>query len=89
MASSIKVKKETKRELDKLQAKLTIKLGRKISQQDLIDILVKNGNKNVENLIDYEPLNQAIIEKILDMSSFSKIRTNPEMLDDLLGKELE
>lgn len=86
MASSIKIKKETKIELDKLQALLTIKTGRKISQQDLIDILVKNGNKNVENLIDFKPLNLANIETILDMSSFSKIRTNPDMLDDLLAR---
>ncbi len=87
MASSIKIKNETKIELDKLQAMLILKLGRKISQQDLIEILVKNGTKNVNELIEFRPLEPSIINDILALASSSKIKTNPDMLDDLLIKE--
>ena len=87
MASSIKIKEKTKKELDKLQAKLILKLGKKISQQDVIDLLVQKGSKNIDELIKFKPLDPTIIGDILALSSNSRIKTSPDMLDDLLIKE--
>ncbi len=88
MASSIKIKDETKTELDKLQAQLIIRIGKKISQQDLIELLVKKGSRNIDELIEFKPLDPSIIDEILSASSKSKIQTTPDMLDDLLKREM-
>ncbi|RMG33880.1 MAG: hypothetical protein D6732_11160 [Methanobacteriota archaeon] len=86
MASSIKIRDETKAELDRLQARLTLKLGRKISQQDLLDMLVKLGSRDFQQLLDFNFTTSSSIDKVLSLSSEWKIRTDPEMLDDLVAE---
>ncbi len=88
VASSIKIKDETKIELDKLQAKLILRLGKKISQQDLIELLVRRGSRNIDELIEFKPLDPSIIDEVLSLSSYSKLQTTPELLDDLLVREM-
>ncbi len=45
------VKIKNKEEIDKLQAILIQKLGRKISQQETLELCVKFGKKNIEELV--------------------------------------
>ncbi len=84
MASSIKIKDDTKNELDQLQAKLVLKLGKKVSQQELLDMLVKMGSRDIQNLIEFNFLKQLSIDGIISISSSWKIMTEPEMLDNIL-----
>lgn len=84
MTSSIKIRDETKAELDRLQARLTLKLGRKVSQQELLDMLVKLGFRNFQRLLDINFTSASSIEKVLSLSFDWNICTDPEVLDDLL-----
>lgn len=84
MASSIKIKSETKTKLDKLQATIMLKFGKKLSQQDLIELLVNLGEKNPANLFERKRLTKEKVKEILALSEAWPIETDPEMLDDLL-----
>ncbi|MHA1522226.1 MAG: hypothetical protein ACTSRK_18790 [Promethearchaeota archaeon] len=45
------VKIKNKDEIDKLQATLSLRLNRKISQQETLDLCIKWGNQNIEQLL--------------------------------------
>ena len=84
MASSIKVRSETKTKLDKLQATILLKFGKKLSQQDLIELIVKLAEKNTSNLFEKKILTKEKVNEILALSEAWPIETDPDMLDDLL-----
>ena len=70
------VKVRNKAEIDKLQATLILKLGRKITQQETLELCVKLGKKNVEQLVQLassQPmLTPEIAEQIIqDFEKFS------------------
>lgn len=46
------VKIKNKKALEQLQAKLTLRMGRKLTQQETLDYCVKLGNQNIESLIE-------------------------------------
>lgn len=52
MASSIKVSDHTKRSLEKLPAKLLLNYDLKFTQQEIIDLLIKFGESNVELFLE-------------------------------------
>jgi hypothetical protein len=87
MASSVKIKNETKTKLDKLQATILLKFGKKLSQQDIIELLVNLGEKNPSNLFEIKTLTKEKVKEILALSEPWSIETNPDMLDDLLVEE--
>jgi hypothetical protein len=87
MASSIKIRDITKSKLEKLQAKLLLNYGKKISQQDLIDILINMGEKNPDQLLTLECITSEKIERILSLSKPWNIETDPDMLDNILVGE--
>lgn len=84
MASSIKIRDITKSKLEKLQAKLLLDFGKKISQQDLIDILINMADKDPGQLLNQECITQEKIERIIALSKPWKIDTDPDMLDKIL-----
>ena len=47
------VKITNKESLETLQAKLTLRLGRKLTQQETLDICIKSGLDNIDKLINY------------------------------------
>ena len=76
------VKVKNKKEIDKLQAILILKLGRKISQQETLELCVKLGNKNIEQLmqlaISQPILTPEIAEQIIqDFEQFKGTYYNP------------
>ena len=88
MASSIKLKDTTKKELEKLQARLLLEFNKKINQQDIIDILVSLGTENPELLLSKsEPIDPSIFRKIEKMISTGDISTDPEIVDNMLYGE--
>jgi len=47
------VKLKNKEELDKLVASLTLRLGRKVSQQDILKACIELSTRHLEDLADY------------------------------------
>lgn len=47
------VKISNKESLEKLQAKLTLRLGRKLTQQETLDLCIKSGLNNIDILLKY------------------------------------
>ncbi len=48
MTSTIKMNNEIKRRFDQLQAKILIETGKKLSQQELLELLLKEAEKKEE-----------------------------------------
>lgn len=83
MATSIKIKDTTKRELEKLQAKLILDYGKKYSHQELIDLLVKLGNNNLELIISSpKTISKATFNEIKSLIGSWKIETDPDIIDE-------
>jgi hypothetical protein len=87
MASSIKVRESTKLKLEKLQALLLLNYGKKISQQDLIDILLNLAEKDPMSLIKKEYISSEKIDRIFKLAKPWKIDTEPDMLDEIIVGE--
>jgi hypothetical protein len=85
MTTSIKVTDLTKRNLERLQAKILLEFGKKFNQQELIDLLVRLGDNNL-NLILASPIkhNFATIARIKSLIGPWKIETTPEIIDNEL-----
>lgn len=86
MASSIKIKNHTKSELDKLQAEILVKYGKKLTQQDLIELLLQIGKENIHNHFTQVPMEEKKkgLKKMLNKSSSWGIETNEDMIDEIL-----
>ena len=88
MASSIKVSDHTKRSLEKLSAKLLINYDLKFTQQEIIDLLIKFGESNVELFPEPKMMPKTgVFDKIKRLQRPWKIETNPELIDDMLYGE--
>jgi len=53
MSTSVKINLESKKKLEELQAMLTLKLGRKIPQHEILDALIKLGSSKVDELVKH------------------------------------
>ena len=95
MASSIKILKETKLEIDKLQAEILIKYGKKFTQQEILDILVKFGKEHFDEYFSKhmeieDPERRKMKYKlILKKSKNWGIKTDENMIDEVLYGEKE
>ena len=79
------VVKITNREgLDKLIAKLTLRIGRKPTQQEVLNICIKYGEDNFENLIS-----RLTTVPILDEKKIKKILAIADELQDVPWDSLE
>ncbi len=88
MASSIKLRDSTKKELEKLQARLLLEFNKKINQQEIIDILVSYGRKHPELLLrKNKQIDPSIFRDVEKMISTGDIITDPEIIDDMLYGE--
>jgi FlaA1/EpsC-like NDP-sugar epimerase len=72
------VKIQNKDRLDQLVARLTMRLGRKPTQQEVVDICIRMGDKRFEELISR--LNPV---PILDDTKMEKILAIPDELADV------
>lgn len=72
------VKIGNKRQLEQLQAKLTLRLGRRATQQEVLDLCVKLGLSQFESLV-------SLLENppILDLKKVSKILERRETRKDI------
>lgn len=89
MATTVKISEETNRKLDRLQARLVLRTGRKLSKQEILEQLVRAGLTD-ETLIARRPSRirypipdkawKRILGKVTDLG----IVTREEDIDTLL-----
>ena len=83
------VKLHNKNKLDKLIAKLILRLGRKVSQQDVIDSCIDIASLHISELearfTEKSPLSQSQIQKILGMADDFEYTTKGSIDQDIYG----
>ncbi len=86
MSTSVKISGEGKRLLDKLQARLVIVTGKKISQQELLDTLMRFSTEWEDELFGLItgvrlPLPPEEIDVIMEMPADWGVETREEEID--------
>jgi len=86
MSTSVKMSEEGKRILDTLQARLLLATGKRITQQELLDTLVKLSAEREDELIIFItgvklPLPPEEVEKLMTLSTDWKVETREEEID--------
>lgn len=83
------VKLKEKEELDQLVAKITIKLGKKITQQEILDAIIKFSSNNIDQLLYFFKDNHQLTEKrvteiLLDVTD-EEYETKGSIDEDIYG----
>jgi len=86
MSTSVKISGESKRLLDILQARLVIAIGKKISQQELLDTLVRLSAEREDELFGLIagvrlPLPPEEFEKLMKIPTDWGVETREEEID--------
>ena len=92
MATSVKIRESTKSDLERLQAVILLETNKKYSQQDLLDILIKFGHDNLDDLMEKTIIKSINEDDIIDIQSLSRswgVDTNPDMIDEIIYGERE
>jgi hypothetical protein len=92
MSTSVKMSEEGKRVLDALQARLVLALGKRISQQELLDVLVKFLAEREDELVRLLgeiklPLPSEEVEKLMRLPTDWGVETREEEIDVYLYGE--
>jgi len=92
MPTTVKIDPEFKKEIDKLQAKVTMKTGEKITQQELLvrilQFVIRNEEEFFRNFIfDWKPLPDSEWEKMKEsITDFGKITKETTIDTELYGE---
>ena len=92
MPTTVKIEPEFKKEIDKLQAKVTMKTGEKITQQELlvrmIQFVLRNEKEFFQNIIfDWQPLSDSDWNRIkAAITDFETITTEATIDSELYGE---
>ena len=85
------IKLNNKRLLEKLQAEITLKLGKKISQQEILDnsieFVYNRLDEFISEKIDHPPITDDLIKRIKENAIDAPLM-HPEKSDDELIYEL-
>ncbi|MGQ4834307.1 MAG: hypothetical protein ACP6IS_10495 [Candidatus Asgardarchaeia archaeon] len=89
MYTSVKITVETKRKLEKLQSLLTLVLGRKVTFQDIMNVVIDKGLKDFDSLVQHfsrgKKLSKEEIKKILSEIPLDfGVETSEEDIDKVL-----
>jgi len=89
MGTSVKMSEEGKRVLDTLQARLLLATGKKISQRELLDALVKLSAEREDELVNFItgvklPLPPEEVEKLFKLPTDWGVETKEEEIDAYL-----
>ena len=86
MSTSIKVRGEDKKDFDRLQSELTLRFGKKITQQELFSRIIELVEDAKEVFITgvYLPLSEGEIEDFRKLQSDWGIVTSEEEIDEIL-----
>ncbi|TFF85850.1 MAG: hypothetical protein EU551_03175 [Promethearchaeota archaeon] len=85
------IKIQNKKELDNLIENLTLRLGKKISQQEVIDACIKLSTSHIDELIDYfsptPRISEERIKEILTMAEDFEYYTSGDIDTDLYEQD--
>ena len=89
MATSVKMDDDTKSRLERLQAEIRLKVGTRVTQQEILARLVEQAIESKADLIDSfreerVPLAESEREKFHDGMVSSGVSTSEEDIDDVL-----
>lgn len=88
MATSIKVSETSKERLDRIQAKITLTQGRKVSLNDLIDALIRVSLDHEEELLEAaigaSPKDDGDVDALLSMGADWGVETRHDEIDEAL-----
>lgn len=89
MSTSVKISRESKRLLDTLQARLVIATGRKYSQQELLDVMVRLSSEKQDELIGIIedirlPLPPEAVDRLMEMPVDWGVETEEAEIDAVL-----
>jgi mRNA-degrading endonuclease RelE of RelBE toxin-antitoxin system len=92
MATTVKISREYKEKLDRLQARLYLVTGKKLSLQEVLEILVSLGSEHEEIIVEkaqgeVSKLDSADIRVILDSPIDWGRETSEDTLDKILYGE--
>lgn len=87
--TSVKMSDAAKSRLEELQAAIKLETGRKVTQQDLLDVLVEHAFESREEIFDHfrddwEPLTEEEIERFHEGTFASGSPLDEEDIDDVL-----
>jgi hypothetical protein len=86
MSTSVKISGESKRLIDTLQARIVIATGKKISQQELLDALVRLSTEREDEILGLIagarlPLPPEEAEKLMSLPTDWGVETREEEID--------
>ncbi|WP_380675433.1 hypothetical protein [Salinigranum sp. GCM10025319] len=89
MVTSVKMDDDTKSRLERLQAEIRLKTGKRVTQQEILARLVEHATESKADLIDSfrekrVPLAESEREKFHDGMVSSGVSTSEEDIDDVL-----
>ncbi len=89
LATSVKLSESDKRKLEKLQALVTVKTSKKVTQQEILSKLISKATEEADTFVDktFEstvPMSEEAYRKILSLTSNWGIRTKWEDIDKTL-----
>lgn len=89
MASSVKMSAEAKDRLERLQAAIKLETGRKVTQQELLTVIVEHALAAREELFehfrdDWEPLTPEEIERFNEATIASGAPLDEDEIDEVL-----
>lgn len=85
MATSVKIDDPDKQDLDRLQAEYVVRTGRRISQQELLAILIRRGRRELDAIVDaYPKWTPAERRRVMSLPVKTGIRTREEDIDRTL-----
>jgi len=89
MATTVKITEETNRKLDRLQARVLLRTGKKLSKQEILEQLVRAGLTNETLLVRRPsqiryPIPDKVWKRILGKVTDLGIVTSEEDIDRLL-----
>lgn len=89
MSTSVKLSVEDKKKLERLQAMVTVKTTKKVTQQELLSRLIEDAAEQGENFIDKTfqgtvPMSDDTYHRMLSLASDWGTRTKWEDIDEVL-----
>lgn len=89
MSTSVKLSEADKKKLDRLQALVTLKSGRKLSQQELLAALIKEALGRTDDIAQeaagpHLPVSEADFEKAKALSRDWGVETSWKGIDEVL-----
>jgi len=94
MSTSVKIDREDKERLERLQALITLRMGKRVTQQEILSRLIKEAYERGEDFIEglfeeYPKLSDEEFERVLSLIEDWGVETSWEDIDRVLYGEEE